>query len=235
MTYSRFACGAVCAAGLFYGILGHAQAAVVQDHDMTTLNFSVTNDVRAPATQLTAHLYARAENTSPTSAQKALNASIVTAMKAVSGQAGVDAKAGSYTINDETPEHGRTRWVARQDVTLSGEDAGRILELAGVLQAQGLMLDGTEWSLDPASREALLKKARLEALEKIRPQAEESAKALGLKLIRLSEVRINTGYEGVRPMMAALSLRSAPMAPPQASREEQVVSATVEVQAELGQ
>ncbi|MBR0560621.1 SIMPL domain-containing protein [Neokomagataea sp. TBRC 2177] len=233
--YSRFALGAVCVSGLFYGFLGHAQAAVVQDHDMTTLNFSITNDVRAPATRLTAHLYARAENASPMGAQKALNASIATAMKLVSGQTGVDAKAGSYTIDDETPEHGHTRWIARQDVTLSGEDAGRILELAGALQAQGLMLDGTDWSLDPASREALLKKARLEALEKVRPQAEENAKALGLKLLRLNDVRINTGYEGVRPMMASLSLRSAPMAPPQSSREEQVVSATVEVQAELGQ
>ncbi|GBR44029.1 hypothetical protein AA106556_0288 [Neokomagataea tanensis NBRC 106556] len=215
--------------------MGRAEAAV-QDHDMTTLNFSITNEVRAPATRLTAHLYARSENASPMGAQKALNVSIAAAMKAVSGQAGVDAKAGSYTIDDETPEHGHTRWIARQDVTLSGEDAGRILELAGILQAQGLMLDGTDWSLDQASRDALLKKARLEALEKVRPQAEENAKALGLKLIRLHDVRINAGYEGApRPMMAALSLRSAPMAPPQASREEQVVSATVEIQAELGE
>ncbi|GBR53472.1 hypothetical protein AA106555_1311 [Neokomagataea thailandica NBRC 106555] len=238
MTYFRFALGAVCAAGLLCGLPRDVQAATqdgaAQEHVMTKLNFSVTNNVRAPATLLTAHLYARAENTSPIGAQKALNASISAAMKAVSGQAGVDARAGSYTIDDMTPEHGRTRWVARQDITLSGEDAAKVLDLAGNLQGQGLMLDGTDWSLDPNTREALLQKARLEALAKVRPQAEENAKALGLKLVRLNDVRINANFEGaVRPMMAVMRASSAPMAPPESSREEQVVSATVQVEAEL--
>lgn len=236
-----FLCAAVfsglCCASVSVLGLSHALAAsTAAESGSTTLSFSVTDDVRVPATRLTVRLYARADNVSPIEAQKSLNARIAAAMKLASGHDGVEVRASSYNTYEETPEHGRARWIARQDVMLSGKEADRILDLAGSLQAQGLVLEGTDWSLDPATRTQSLKKAREDALAKVRGQAEESAKVLGLRLVRLKDVRINTDFVGVRPQMALMSMaRSAPAEPPQSGPEEQTVSVTVSVEAELGE
>ena len=200
----------------------------------TQLDFTVTGEAHAAPTLLTVRLFGRADSTSAIEAQKTLNAHMADAMKMASGQAGIEAQAGSYLLSDQTPDHGQTRWTARQDLSLSGKDAVPLLDLSGKLQSHGLMMDGLEWSLDSETREALLAQARTKALQKVRKEAEESAKTLGLHVVRLRQVRVSSMEPGPRPVMLMAARASADsFTPPQGTPQEQTLRVTVNVQAEL--
>lgn len=200
----------------------------------TQLDFTVTGEAHAAPTLLTVRLFGRADSTSAIEAQKTLNAHMADAMKIASGQAGIEAQAGSYSLSDQTPDHGPTRWTARQDLSLSGKDAVPLLDLSGKLQSHGLMMDGLEWSLDSETRETLLAQARTQALQKVRKEAEESAKTLGLHVVRLRQVRVSSMEPGPRPvMLMAVRASADSFTPPQGTPQEQTLRVTVNVQAEL--
>ncbi|QDH17042.1 SIMPL domain-containing protein [Swingsia samuiensis] len=210
-----------------------ARAADNNASSNTELTFSVSGEVRSAPTLLTAHLFAQAQRLSAVDAQKILNATIADAMKMASKQAGIDVKAGSYSISDYTPEHGHTQWTARQNIKLSGKDAVSILDLSGKLQSHGLMLEGLDWSLDAKTRDTLTQQARTQALSKVKAQAEESAKALGLHLIRLEKVDISS-FQPEQPYeMLQARVGGSAMEAPQSSPESQVVKVTVNVKAIL--
>jgi len=212
------------------GVFSTAQAADMQQ--TTQLDFSVMGTAHAVPTELTVRLSVRSDSPSAAAAQKDVNTRMAAAMKLAGGQDGIVAKAGGYSIYENTPEHGPKSWTARQELELSGQDSVRLLGLAGQLQSQSLMLEGLDWSLDDATRDRLLQEARTEALKKVRPQAEQSAQTLGLRLARLKEVRISYQEPGPRPVML-MAARMADAAPPQRSPDEQTLRVNVSVQAEL--
>ena len=210
------------------------QARAEDSPNGTQLDFTVTGEAHAAPTLLTVRLFGRADSTSAIEAQKTLNAHMADAMKMASGQAGIEAQAGSYSLSDQTPEHGPTRWTARQDLSLSGKEAVALLDLSGKLQSHGLMMDGLEWSLDSETRETLLAQARTQALQKVRKEAEESAKTLGLHVVRLKQVRVSSMEPGPRPvMLMAARVSGDSFTPPQGTPQEQTLRVTVSVQAEL--
>jgi len=210
------------------------QARAEDSPNGTQLDFTVTGEAHAAPTLLTVRLFGRADSTSAIEAQKTLNAHMADAMKMASGQAGIEAQAGSYSLSDQTPERGPTRWTARQDLSLSGKEAVAILDLSGKLQSHGVMMDGLEWSLDSETRETLLAQARTQALQKVRKEADESAKTLGLHVVRLKQVRVSSMEPGPRPVMLMAARASADsFTPPQGTPQEQTLRVTVSVQAEL--
>ncbi|AAW60601.1 SIMPL domain-containing protein [Gluconobacter oxydans] len=213
------------------GVFSTAQAADMQQNT-TQLDFSVMGTAHAVPTELTVRLSVRSDSPSAAAAQKDVNTRMAAAMKLAGGQDGIVAKAGGYSIYENTPEHGPKSWTARQELELSGQDSVRLLGLAGQLQSQSLMLEGLDWSLDDATRDRLLQEARTEALKKVRSQAEQSAQTLGLRLARLKEVRISYQEPGPRPVML-MAARMADSAPPQRSPDEQTLRVNVSVQAEL--
>ncbi|MBS1096617.1 SIMPL domain-containing protein [Gluconobacter sphaericus] len=213
------------------GVFSTAQAADMQQNT-TQLDFSVMGQAHAVPTELTVRLSVRSDSSSAATAQKDVNTRMAAAMKLAGGQDGIVAKAGGYSIYENTPEHGPKSWTARQELELSGQDSVRLLGLAGQLQSQSLMLEGLDWSLDDATRDRLLQEARTEALKKVRSQAEQSAQTLGLRLARLKEVRISYQESGPRPVML-MAARMADSAPPQRSPDEQTLRVNVSVQAEL--
>ncbi|MDI6652347.1 SIMPL domain-containing protein [Gluconobacter japonicus] len=210
------------------------QARAEDSPNGTQLDFTVTGEAHAAPTLLTVRLFGRADSTSAIEAQKTLNAHMADAMKMASGQVGIEAQAGSYSLSDQTPERGPTRWMARQDLSLSGKEAVALLDLSGKLQSHGLMMDGLEWSLDSDTRETLLAQARTQALQKVRKEAEESARTLGLHVVRLKQVRVSSMEPGPRPVMLMAARASGDsFTPPQGTPQEQTLRVTVSVQAEL--
>lgn len=212
-------------------LLSPVQAADMQQNT-TQLDFSVSAKAQAAPTELTARLTVRAESPSASAAQKDVNTRMTAAMKLISGHEGIVAKAGGYSIYENTPEHAPKSWTARQELELSGQDSVRLLDLAGRLQSDSLMLEGLDWSLDDATRDRLVQEARTKALKQVRQQAEESAQTLGLHLVRLKEVRVASQEPGPRPVML-MGARMADSAPPQRSPDEQTIRVTAYVQAEL--
>ncbi|MBS1074187.1 SIMPL domain-containing protein [Gluconobacter sp. Dm-74] len=219
------------------GMFSTAQAADMPQtttQATTQLDFNVTGTAHAAPTELTIRLSVRADSPSAATAQKDVNTRMAAALKLAGGQAGIEAKAGGYSIYENTPEHAPKSWTAQQELELSGKDSVQLLALAGQLQSQSLMLEGMDWSLDDATREQLLKDARTAALKQVRDQAEQSAQTLGLHLVRLSEIRISSQEPGPRPVML-MAARMADSAPPQRSPDEQTVRVNVFVKAELSQ
>lgn len=198
----------------------------------TLLDFMVVGKAQTTPTELTARLSLSSEGASASVAQKDVNQRMAAAMKRAAAETGVEARAGGYSIDDITPEHGPRKWVARQELTVTGKDAVRVLALVGQLQSDNLMLEGLDWSIDDATREGLVQQARTEALKKARQQAEESAQTLGLRLVRLEEIRISEREPGPRPFMM-MAARKVDAAPPQRSADTQTVEVTVSVKAEL--
>ncbi|EHH67931.1 SIMPL domain-containing protein [Gluconobacter morbifer] len=212
--------------------LSPARAADMPASSVTELDFSVTGEARALPTLLTVRLSGQQDSSSAAEAQKALNTRMAKALQTASAQDGVEARAGGYSMTQITLDHGTSRWTARQEMQLSGTDSVRLLSLAGALQAQGLMLEGLDWSLDAHTREQLLQQARTTALRKVRPQATESAETLGLHVLRLKQVRVSSNEPGPRPLMMMARMADAGPAP-QRTLEEQTIRVDVSVQAEL--
>ncbi|MXV44971.1 DUF541 domain-containing protein [Saccharibacter sp. 17.LH.SD] len=195
----------------------------------TVLIFNTQGEAGAMPNQLAIHFSARVQNTSPVTAQQRLNQMVKTAMDTAEREKDVSLHAGNYTLSQEYTQRGPQRWSAEQSLTLQGSDSAHLLALAEQLQSQGLGLNDMDWSIDPQTRQKLEDQARLDALKKIRVQAESDAQALGMKLARIERVQIGFGpppEEPIAPrMMLMASARSA--APPQSTPEEQKIHVTV--------
>jgi len=226
-------CSAVFSAAALAGSAHAAHAADAGPDSGTKLEFTTEGRAQGVPTLLTIRLFGHASNANPAQAQQILNRQIATAIKAASGQDGIEVRAGSYGISQEFPEHGTVHWNARQDLTLSGTDSVRLLAIAGTLQEQGLAMEGLDCSLDPQTRDHLMQDARKQALEKVRKDAQADAEALGLRFVGLTNVRVSTTEPGPRPMMLMAARMASAPTPPQSSPEEQTLRVTVSVQAKL--
>lgn len=205
----------------------------------TLLSFSVSDEAQAKADTLSIHFSAKTEGASPTTTQQQLNQLISSAMAVLKDQPDVKSTADSYSVGEEYGPHNKKNWVARQSLTLSGQNRDALLALAEKLQKLGLGIDDMQWTLNPETREKLEQQARLGALKKLRQQAEEDATALGQTLLGLERVHIgghgpDGGFGppplGASPMM--MMARSA-SAPPESTADMQTVRVTVSAQARL--
>lgn len=200
---------------------------------VTMLSFSTQGVAKAVPTVLSLHFTAYSQSTSPAEAQATLNHMVEDAMKQAAGQTDITTVAGNYNLSQDYSEHGPQHWSARQDLTLSGTNAPRLLKLAEKFQAAGLGLESMNWSFTEATREKLLDTARDEALSKIRSRAEADARVLGLHLRGLAQVSVTEEPSNApRPYMLMAARSSAPV-PPQSTPGEQSVHVTVHVKAIL--
>ncbi|TPW35103.1 SIMPL domain-containing protein [Oecophyllibacter saccharovorans] len=218
------------------GMMGMGMMGMMHHPHGTVLNFSTHGVAKAVPTVLTLNFTAYSQSTSPAQAQATLNQEVEGAMKLAAGQTDISTVAGNYTLTQDYSEHGPRHWSARQELSLRGTDAPRLLKLAEKIQNQGLALEGMDWSFDDATKEKLLDSARSQALAKIRPQAEADAKALGLQLRGLMQVGIfdESFNPFPHPLMLAKAARFSAPVPPQSTPDEQSVRVTVQVKAMLG-
>jgi len=187
---------------LLLPIAAHAQGAegglAPLPADATLLHLSATGSVSATPDRLQADLLARAASSDPAAAQDAVNAAIARATRNAAAVAGVTARAGGYGVERDDPEGGRTRpsssrWSAHETLHLEAADAGALLGLAGRLQADGLLLEALAWTLSPARAADAQARATSAALAALRRDADTAARALGLHVVRMREVRLDAG------------------------------------------
>ncbi|MXV37036.1 MULTISPECIES: SIMPL domain-containing protein [unclassified Saccharibacter] len=203
-------------------------APVMSLHE-TVLTFTTHGEAKAVPNLLTIHFTARAQSTSPATAQKRLNQIVSTAVNSLKNDGGATLHAGNYSLSQEYSEHPPHRWNATQTLTLKGNDSGHLLTLAEALQSQGLALDDMDWSLDPQTQQTLEAQARTAALKKIRQQADSDASALGLRVVGIERVQVGAGplpeprFGLGAPAPMLMSARSAGPAP-QSTPEEQTIS-----------
>lgn len=190
----------------------------------TVLHLSATAEVPVTPDLLVADLVAQNTSPAPADAQRQVNALVAEAVKEAHGVAGVDARATGYAVDPTDEKH--TAWSAQQTVELRGANGPTLLDLAGRLQAHGLIMASLDWQLsDKASREAH-DTATIAALAELRNRARDAATALHLQVDRFSDVRLDAPTYAPRPFPMRAMI-AGPMAAPQATQAGQNVSADV--------
>lgn len=125
-------------------------------------------------------------------------------------------------------------WHAQQGVALTSMDSAALLDLAGQLQASGLVITSQYYSLSSERYEEISGQLLQSALQRLQQRAEEAAAGLGKGSAELVEVTLNDSpnfaFKEFRGMAMAASDA---MAPPVAEPGETQVSLSVSARAVL--
>jgi predicted secreted protein len=214
-------------------LLALAAPAQGQEPARTTLLLSETAAREVEQDTLVAVLAVRSEAAAPRTAQAAVNQAMSAAVERARAVPAVRAATGGYRVYQQLDRDGQPKgWLAEQDLRLTSKEAAPLLELAGALQQDGLLLNGLSYQLSDEVRRKVEDDLALEAIAALRRRADEVAASLAMQVERIATLRV--GEEGgevpIRPMMRASMAEAAP-APPTALPDVETVS--TRVQAEL--
>ncbi|MCQ9155055.1 SIMPL domain-containing protein [Acidomonas methanolica] len=187
----------------------------------TLLHLNATGRASAAPSLLTATFSAEASGADAAAAQARVNALTQQAEKRAAQIPSLKLLAQDYNVVQDGTKPAKPHWTASQTLSLSGTDSVAVLKLAGTMQADGLLLNDLRWSLDPQTRDALLRQAREDALRRLQADAADAAHTLGLHFKRFRTVHLVAPTEP-RPMM--MMTRMAAISAPQRSEEPQDVS-----------
>ena len=192
----------------------------------TTLHIAETAAVTRAPDEVVATLRAEARAGTAAAAQDAVNRAVAAAVTRAQGTAGIRVSTGGYwTARAEESRN----WQAAQSVTLRGQEAPVLLDLAGTLQGQGLAMQSLQWRLMPETARTAREEASRLALDSLQRRAEAVARQLGLVLVGLREVRIDAPDHAPRPAaMLAMRSSSSGSAPPVSVAEDVEVTASVQ-------
>ena len=190
----------------------------------TVLTLSETAEVTRAPDELRATLRAEARGANAAAVQAQVNTVMARALERARAVEGLNVSTGAYwTARNEENRN----WTASQSLTLRGADPAPLLELAGALQGQGLVLGGLDWSLSRSQEMAAREEAGRMAVEALQKRAEAVAAQLGLRVANLRSLQIDAPNMPAPRFRAMAMAARAEAAPPPASAPEPVtVTAT---------
>jgi predicted secreted protein len=177
-------------------------------------------------------LSVRADASAAAAAQAEVNLRMSAAIAKARAVASVRAATGGYRVYQDYDQDGRPRrWIAEQDLQLTGREAAPLLELVGALQADGLNVSGLTYQLGAEARRAIEDELTVEAIRTLRSRAERVAASMAMRVLSIETLQVGAapGEPPIRPMFRAQMAEAA--APPVALPDLETVSASV--QAEL--
>lgn len=179
-----------------------------------TLSAAATASV--PNDRMQAWLRAESENADPAAAASVVNTRMAKALARAKATAGVEASTSGYSSFQVTDKNQATRWRVAQTLKLEGSDFAALSGLVSQLQAEGgLVVDGTQFSVSPASRKKAEESLSQQAIKAWQARATEAARGFGFDGWRLGNVAIQTGESfHPQPVMRAMSFeaKGAPVA-----------------------
>lgn len=183
--------------------------------------------------ELRAVLRVEAVDTDAAKLQAAINKRMQAAVARAKSVAGVTVATGGYSVYQEQPKDKPPRWHGMATLSLVGRDPAPLLELAGSLQQDGLVVSSLAYELTPEAARSVEDELTGEALARLKQRAERTAAALGLAVERIRDLRIgNAG--GVPPVPRMMMLGgAAPAAAPPPVAEPGEAQVTVSVDAEV--
>lgn len=165
--------------------------------------------------------------------QAAINKRLQAAVARAKRVAGVTVATGGYSVFQEPPKDKPPRWHGMATLSLVARDAAPLLELAGSLQQDGLVVSSLAYELTPETARSAEDELTGEALARVKQRAERTAAALGLAVERIRDLRIGKAG-GVPPGPRMMMLGgAAPGAPPPPVAEPGEAQVTVSVEAEV--
>jgi uncharacterized protein len=172
----------------------------------------------------------RAERTAatPEAVEAAINGLMAKALAEARATAGVAVETGSYGVFRATPANAPARWTGQQSLSLTGVNAAVLLELAGRLQAEGLVMSNLAYEISPGVVHGAEDALTAEALAALQRRAIAIARQLHLDVVGYRDVTVGNAQSegGPRPLFAAAQA-AAVMPPPVGAAGETTVTVTV--------
>ncbi|AGH97437.1 SIMPL domain-containing protein [Micavibrio aeruginosavorus] len=178
----------------------------------TLLNVAATERVEVQQDLLIANLRVEMEGTDPAILQNEINTIMKNAVEKSKAVTDVKTSTDGYYVypydpNPQPVEKGVTpkkeqKWRGSQGITISGKNPQALLELAGELQAIGLVMGGLNYTLSPEATETARDSLMEAALAKVQTKADRAGKALGKTKVELVEVSVDSAMPSYpQPMM----------------------------------
>jgi len=203
--------------------------ALAQDADqrMTVLHLGQTAERWVIRDLLRIELRVDETGADARSVQTAINRRMAAALDRGRQVQGVRVETGSYSVGEERPQNGPTRWRGSQSVILTGKDADSILKLVGVLQSDGLSTSSLTYEVAPEAVRGAEEDLTAEALAALDHRAAAIADRIHLSVVRYRDLRVGNAETGGRPVprFAAMAV-AAPVAEP----GEAIVRVTIEAE-----
>ncbi len=195
----------------------------------TRLVLSATATREVEQDTLVGMLSVRAVAAAAAAAQAEVNEQMTAAIAKARAVASVRPATGGYRVYQEYDQDGRPRrWIAEQDLRLTGREPAPLLELVGALQADGLSVAGLSYQLGIEARRTIEDELAVEAIQALRTRAEQVAASLAMRVASIKTLQVGAppGEPPVGPLLRATVAEAAP-APPVALPDLETVSATV--------
>ena len=186
--------------------------------------------------RLTATLRAEAVGADVRRVQADVNKKMAAALERARAVPSVRAATRGYSVYEERPAtNAPSRWHGSQSLELIGQDAGDLLQLAGELQGDGLVMGGLSFDIAPDTLRGTEDELTAEALKRLKQRAERVAADLDMTVLRIRDLRVGNADAGrtgpiLMRAMAAPGAAAAPAPPPAAEAGEAPVQVTVEAE-----
>jgi uncharacterized protein YggE len=185
----------------------------------TLLSLSATGTAITLPDEITASLNVQTTAKTAAAAQAGVNKTMAAALAAARALAGVTATTDSYSVSQNDPDNTAQKpgYQASQALELTmpapgGTPPDAFTNLVGKLQQDGLLLNGLDGQLSATGADEARRLATVDALHKLRTQADAVAATLGETAGGFKTLNVQTNGGG--PIMPGLMMMKAAAAPP---------------------
>jgi len=145
--------------------------------DQVTFRVEATREV--PNDWIVATLGVEEESSDAAGLAARVNQRMAAALALASGDTRLTVSSGAYQTQPVYDKTRIARWRASQDLVIETGEVGALADMAGKLQAQGLLLRGVSFSVAPETKKRLDDELTVEALSVFRERAGLIARGLG--------------------------------------------------------
>jgi uncharacterized protein YggE len=192
----------------------------------TVLSLSATGSVVTLPDEMEASLNVQQDAASAAAAQDAVNRLMAKALASARKVHGVTATTADYNVfQTQAPAYQATQTLNLTMAAAGGVPPPAFTNLAGQLQQDGLQLNSLDGELSASGADAASQAATIDALRRLRSEANAIAAALGDKVGEMKTITIDSNNQG--PVMPGFAM-AMKAAPPQAAPGPVTVQVTVE-------
>jgi uncharacterized protein len=198
----------------------------------TVLHLSQTAERNVLRDLLRIDLRVEEAGADPLAIQSAINRRMAAALDRAHQVQGVRVETGSYSVGEERPQSGASRWRGTQSLVLRSRAADAALKLAGALQSDGLLMSSMAYEASPETVRGAEEDLTGEALAVLDRRAASIADRMHLAVLRYRDLHVGNAETEGRPVprFAAAAMAAVPVAEP----GEAAIRVTIEAELLLG-
>ena len=202
------------------------------DQPMTVLHLNQTAERMVLRDLLRIDLRVEETGADPLAIQSSINRRMAAALDRAHQVQGVRVETGSYSVGEERPQSGPSRWRGSQSLILRSKAADAALKLTGALQSDGLLMSSMAYEASPETVRGAEEDLTGEALAALDRRAASIADRMHLAVLRYRDLHVGNAETDGRPVprFATAAMAAAPVAEP----GEATIRVTIEAELLLG-